>query len=298
MIVTDIILSPDMEEKILYDKPLLQHSLYEVPYDHYKRPLIPWHWHGEIELLYLNSGSCRYQTLETAYELNTGDAIYLSPGMLHQFEPLCPGTVSYANLFQPEFLTGRSGSYWDASFVSPLANQTEAIVLRKDDPAAAHALDLIRGTIRLCREEPPCYELLLRNALSEIWIDLYERALQRQDKAGKPSLKDMRLKKMLLFIGERYREPLSVAEIAQAAEVSERECYRLFRESLRQTPISFVQQYRLQQAAALLASGTGTITQIAGKVGFDSSAYFSKVFKQAYGITPMQMKKGHMAGSL
>ena len=108
----------------------------------------------------------------------------------------------------------------------------------------------------------------------------------------------MRLKKMLLFIGERYREPLSVAEIAQAAEVSERECYRLFRESLRQTPISFVQQYRLQQAAALLASGTGTITQIAGKVGFDSSAYFSKVFKQAYGITPMQMKKGHMAGSL
>ena len=178
MIVTDIILNPDMEEKILYDNPLLQHSLYEVPYDHYKRPLIPWHWHGEMELLYLSNGLCRYQTLQMTYELKAGDAIYLNPGVLHQFEPLSPGTVSYANLFQPEFLTGRSGSYWDAAFVSPLENQTEAIVLRKDDPANAHALALIQETIRLCREEPLCYELRLRNALSEIWIDLYEKTLQ------------------------------------------------------------------------------------------------------------------------
>ena len=103
---------------------------------------------------------------------------------------------------------------------------------------------------------------------------------------------------MLLYIGERYREPLSVAEIAQAAEVSERECYRLFQESLHQTPIAFVQQYRLQQATALLTGGNGTITQIAQRVGFDSTAYFSKVFRRMYGMTPMQMRKSSLAGSL
>ena len=182
--------------------------------------------------------------------------------------------------------------------MSPLENQTEAIVLRKDDPANAHALALIQETIRLCREEPLCYELRLRNALSEIWIDLYEKTLQCHDKPGKPSPRDMRLRRMLLYIGERYREPLSVAEIAQAAEVSERECYRLFQESLHQTPIAFVQQYRLQQATALLTGGNGTITQIAQRVGFDSTAYFSKVFRRMYGMTPMQMRKSSLAGSL
>ena len=45
MIVTDILLSPELEEKIVYQNPMLLHSMYEVEYDHYKRELIPWHWH-------------------------------------------------------------------------------------------------------------------------------------------------------------------------------------------------------------------------------------------------------------
>ena len=154
MIVTDIILGADMEERILYENPLLQHSMYVVDYDHYERELIPWHWHGEIELLYLESGSCGYRTIETAYELSAGDAIYLKSGVLHSFQPLRAGTVSYANLFMPEFLTGGAGSFWDLSYVAPLLSPSsaDAIVLRRDDPNAARALELIRETIRLCQD--------------------------------------------------------------------------------------------------------------------------------------------------
>ena len=302
MIVTDIILSADMEEKILYDNPLLRHSMYVVDYDHYKRELIPWHWHGELELLYLESGACSYKTLEAEYRLEAGDAIYLKPGALHSFEPLCRGTVSCANLFMPDFLAGNTGGYMDVTFVAPMLGPSgvEAVVFRHDDPDATPALSLVRETIRLCRDEPDCYELRLRNTLSEIWILLYHANKVRHEpgKITKSTARDIRLRKMLLFIGEHYREPVSVANIAKAAEISERECYRLFRETLRQTPVAFVQRYRLQQAAAMLASDAGTITEIAGKVGFDSAAYFSKLFKREYGMTPVQMKKGNLAGSL
>ncbi|MBR1820477.1 MAG: helix-turn-helix transcriptional regulator [Clostridia bacterium] len=302
MIVTDIILGADMEERILYENPLLQHSMYVVDYDHYERELIPWHWHGEIELLYLESGSCGYRTIETAYELSAGDAIYLKSGVLHSFQPLRAGTVSYANLFMPEFLTGGAGSFWDLSYVAPLLSPSsaDAIVLRRDDPNAARALELIRETIRLCQDEPEYYELRLRIALWETWMELHRMATRRQarEKPLKTAARDARLKKLLLLISERYAGPISVATLARAADISERECYRIFRESLGQTPIAFVQRYRLQQARAMLLAGSGTVTEIAGKTGFDSAAYFSKLFKRAFGVTPAQVKKENLAGSL
>lgn len=302
MIVTDIILNNDLEEKILYETPLLQHSMYEVPYDHYKRKLIPWHWHGELELLYLASGMCRYKTIRKTYLLRAGDAIYLNPGVLHEFEPLEPGTISYANLFRREFLSGKEGSYWDIAFLSPVLNQpiTEALYFCHDDPASEYILGLIRETIRLCSEEPECYELQLRNTLSEIWCHIYKSVTGRSNENNQlqTTSRDARLKKMLLFISERYHESISVAEIAKAANISEREGFRLFRELLDCTPISFLQQYRLQQAESLLLTGNDSITEIAAKTGFDSAAYFSKLFKKNYSLSPLQYKKKYLSGLL
>lgn len=302
MIVTDISLNQNMEEKILYQNPLLQHSMYEVEYDHYQRALIPWHWHDELELLYLESGACRYRTIREDYYLKAGDAIYLNPGVLHAFEPLLPNTVSCANIFRREFLGGNAGSYWDTTFLTPVLHQreVEALLFYHDDPRAQEMLSRIRETIRLCRAEPRGYELALRSTLLTIWQQIYICVTDRTA-AGtqmKTDAWDDRLKKMLLFINENYDRPIAVAAIADAAHISERECYRLFRQLLGVTPTIFVQQYRLQRAKVLLLGSNDTVTAVTDRVGFESAAYFSKLFKRFYGQTPLQVRKQHLAESL
>ncbi|WP_028974826.1 helix-turn-helix domain-containing protein [Spirochaeta cellobiosiphila] len=54
----------------------------------------------------------------------------------------------------------------------------------------------------------------------------------------------------------------------------------------------YIQSYRLRRAMEMLQNiGDCNITEIAYKVGFSSSAYFTKCFKNKYGVLPSQFKQ-------
>lgn len=296
MLITDICLDHEMQETIFYDDPLLRHSLYIVEYDHYMRDLIPWHWHNELELIYIASGACIYRTSRKEYHLQAGDAIYLNPGVLHALEPTENHTVSYANLFERSFLAGTDGSYMDLHYMEPVLcqNAVEAVPYYGQDNEAAHVLDLIRETIAVCRNEPPFFALTLRSILSEIWMDLYQRVQEGKNESSGARLEtnDLRMKQMLLYMMEHYQDKIPIAGLAASAHVSERECYRLFQQYVRQTPTTFLLSYRIQKAKNLLATTKLSVTEISSATGFDSVSYFSKIFKRRTGMTPLEFRSG------
>lgn len=57
-----------------------------------------------------------------------------------------------------------------------------------------------------------------------------------------------------------------------------------------QTITEYVRNYRLEKAAELLRNKTGTISEIAYQVGFESLPYFSKVFLEKFGKTPSEWR--------
>lgn len=294
MLITDICLDHEMQETIFYDDPLLKHSLYIVEYDHYMRELIPWHWHNELELIYIASGSCMYRTARREYRLCAGDAIYLNPGILHALEPLEENTVSYANLFDRTFLTGTDGSYFDLHYAVPVIRQKkiEAVPIYHNAEGTKPVLDLIRQTITVCRDEPPFFALTLRSLISEIWGYLYQRVQQAepQQTEAQVELNDVRVKQMLLYIMEHYQSRISIADLAGFANISERECYRLFRQYLRQTPNLFLQSYRIQRAKNLLRTTGMPVSEVSSAAGFESISYFSKIFKRLTNLTPSEYR--------
>ena len=55
------------------------------------------------------------------------------------------------------------------------------------------------------------------------------------------------IKQMMNYIQENYAEKLTVSEIASAAFICERECYRIFRKCLQMTPTEYLTGFRMKE---------------------------------------------------
>jgi AraC-like DNA-binding protein len=55
------------------------------------------------------------------------------------------------------------------------------------------------------------------------------------------------------------------------------------------SPSSFLKEYRLDEALALLKKRTRNVSEVALETGFNSHSYFSKCFQQQYGCLPSEL---------
>ncbi|MFH5207059.1 AraC family transcriptional regulator [Antrihabitans sp. NCIMB 15449] len=94
-----------------------------------------------------------------------------------------------------------------------------------------------------------------------------------------------------VFIAEHLHEPdLAVPKIAAAVGISERQLSRLFAAD-GVGVVRFILDQRLDRAhSAVLSNTTAALSDIAAKCGFSSQSYFSKTFKERYGLSPSALR--------
>jgi AraC-like DNA-binding protein len=113
---------------------------------------------------------------------------------------------------------------------------------------------------------------------------IFERVFRGEDLL--PSHTSAPVKRALLFLQQHYARKTTRAEIAQAVGVSGKYLSEIFRKELGMTVWEYLTRYRIYRAQQLLRSSTETITSIAAQVGFEDSAYFSRVFRNETGFSP------------
>lgn len=97
------------------------------------------------------------------------------------------------------------------------------------------------------------------------------------------------------FIAEHYREPLTLANVADAACLSPYHLSRAFR---RWTGISlhkFLVELRLRDSVQDVIDGERQLTDIAADLGFASPSHFSSSFRNAFGLAPSAMRATQIA---
>ena len=79
--------------------------------------------------------------------------------------------------------------------------------------------------------------------------------------------------------------------LAEHANISVYHLSHIFKQSTGQTPIEYLNQYRLIMSADMLKSSDYSIMQIAFECGYNNVSYFNRAFKAKYGITPKEYIK-------
>lgn len=135
--------------------------------------------------------------------------------------------------------------------------------------------------------------------LSESILSLIAAALSDQDEKtflASPEVQRRALVvKIKAFMDARLGDPeLSQAQIAHAHHISTRYLQKLF-EGEGTTPMRWVRGRRLERARHDLANprySSHPISVVAGRWGIEDASYFSKLFRETFGQTPREFRKG------
>lgn len=97
--------------------------------------------------------------------------------------------------------------------------------------------------------------------------------------------------KAVAFIKENLEKDLSIKLISQSIHVSKSVLYKKFRDRFRCTVGEYLNKERVEYAVQLLNTTPLSMEEISQKCGFSSASYFTKIFKQHMGVTPLKYKK-------
>lgn len=193
-------------------------------------------------------------------DLGAGEVALIVPGARHRHARLRSGS---AGLFQG-FMLGHS----DIELMLPDRTWSLAI---PEAPA--------RGLLeRACL--PGCGE---RQRLAQVRDALAALAGSR---ASPLTPMPEAVKRMWLFLRRVRLSPISAAELLRASGLAPTRAHLLFRGYFHETPHRLLTRHRLDYACHLLASGAGSVAQVAAACGFRSRRHLTAAFRSAHGVSP------------
>ncbi len=265
-----------------------------VELDKYTGRFVPWHWHRAVEIFYMESGSLEYHTPHGKIAFPAGSGGMVNANVLHMTKVLSrtERNIQFLHIFDASLLGGEQGCRIERQYIAPIvtAPQIEIIPVFPGNALQDGILGRILESLHLPNDKFG-YEMKLREVLSEIWLMLFELSRPMLDRGGETNRNNDKIKLMMIYIHEHYPEKISIRDLAAAAYLSERECFRVFHDYLHMTPVEYIKSYRLQKASQMLEKGQEPMTEISHACGLGSSSYFGKVFRDYAGCTPLEYRR-------
>ena len=94
-----------------------------------------------------------------------------------------------------------------------------------------------------------------------------------------------------LILENLANEQFGVSELAEALHMSRSNLLRKIKKQTQLSASQFIRQVRLKESMKLLKEDSSTVSEISYQVGFGSTSYFIKCFREQYGYSPGELGK-------
>lgn len=143
--------------------------------------------------------------------------------------------------------------------------------------------------------KPFSFDMLLTRIRKLIEQQTYRKEIFHRTIEVNPSeititpLDEQLVKKALELVEENIdNTEYSVEDLSADVGMHRMNLYRKLQSITGQTPSEFIRSIRLKRAAQLLQGSQLSVSEVADKVGFNTPKYFTKYFKEMFGVTPSQ----------
>lgn len=273
-------------------------SLYQVDFDQAYTRSIRWHWHEEMEILLIISGSARVTTEDNDQILNPGQGFIINQNVMHSIHSIEGSNCTYYSLvFHPDFIFSHSNLYLRTTFLLPMQSFSALKTMLIEESNAEHKniLAILERVLSANQTKNFGYEMVTKGYLCHFWISLLNM-LPLEDFSHPPtaSLNVERVKQAILYIREHHTDAVTLEDIAASISVSKSECCRCFKSTIQMTPFEYLMKYRIYEASKQILNDRDTkhsIADFALSVGFNSISYFNKLFRRYLNCTPTEYRE-------
>ena len=284
------------------DNHKLNGMSYSFFVDVYKNSSYIPHWHDEFEVVYVKKGSIRMYINSNEYSLEEGDGAFINSCTVHNYESGVADMecVMPNVLFGAAIISGYDELLYER-YLKPIVETPDFshIVFRAKNAEQQSCVDLIKQTCELLENTGYGYELKVRALISELILAI--NLMSELDNAtadGNSDSKINMVRKMTDFIKSNFYMNIKASDIAASASISVRECQRCFSDILDTTPTKYLMKVRIDYAKKLMRETTLSMLQICERCGYSDQSYFTKLFRESTGISPVKYREKHKNLSL
>ena len=254
------------------------------------------HWHNEFEYGILLSGTLDYYIDGKHIRLKQGDAVFINANSMHTATQV--GNVNAVMVtvsFLPSlFVSSNNSTIFQKYFQPLLQSSIKGFFIERKTDEGINIVKLLYEIYNLDAKQTDDCEMLCISLISHIWVLTlrYIKKYKHEFLSFHTKHKnDRKAKDIVTYIHKHYAEDISIKDIARHTCISRSECFRSFQRYTNKSPVAYLTEYRLSHAVNLLMETDKSVTLIASECGFSNSSYFSKIFKNKYGIPPLQFRK-------
>lgn len=257
---------------------------------------VGYHWHDEVECLYVTRGSFLLHTEEAGYILTAGNVYFINPGTIHGIFGREPLSHHYALLFPLSLLCFNQYDIVQHDFIDPLLSHRLLFPQGESLPKAARrSIGALIEKAALSYDFPSAASFLsIKIALYQILETLFLAGAFLSLSPGdyrKMTAGDEMLKAVFSYIELHYMEKISLTDLASQAHMNRNYFCRFFKKKIGKTPFSYLNEYRINQAAGLLKGTSLPVTEIALRSGFENIGFFTRQFRRYKNCTPTGFRR-------
>lgn len=242
-----------------------------------------WHFHPEIELVYINASKGLRQVGIHSEEYTDGDLVLIGSGIPHlnfDYQLIEEYDIIVIHLLS-DFLKYEKVSYELQPIVDLIRKSKYGLSF---SPSIKHRIGQLM--FKVAEKEGFAQYLGVLNILNLLSEDDGAYTLHDHPYENQPIWKEQfRLKDLYQHIDENYMNEISLSEAAEICHLSKEAFCRYFKKATKTTFVTFLNRYRIAQAKRMILSNE-PISRVAYKCGFENLAYFSRVFRKVTGESP------------